>query len=133
MGFAGQVFAARVAIGLAIPSPQALSQAGSVLVQGASRIYGALAIEQKRRQMESEGRLAKGLVSLRGIVTNQSAALNSMMEGAVEDTMKRLDQTTQGALSGMFKPPKEVRRLLWLILLKQLKLICPELIFLGVE
>ena len=39
MGVAGQIFAARVAIGLAIPSPRALSETGGVLSKGISAIY----------------------------------------------------------------------------------------------
>ena len=38
MGFAGQVFAARVAIGLAVPSPQALSKTGSMLARAITNI-----------------------------------------------------------------------------------------------
>ena len=34
MGFAGQVFAARVAVGLAMPSPKAFSQAGEIEFRG---------------------------------------------------------------------------------------------------
>ena len=42
MGFAGQIFAARVAVGLAVPSSQALSSAGQTLANGISGIYGQL-------------------------------------------------------------------------------------------
>ncbi|BCV02442.1 MAG: hypothetical protein CM15mV52_0980 [uncultured marine virus] len=48
MGFAGQVFAARVAIGLAVPSPKALSKTGSMLAQGVKGIH-------KRIQMAAKG------------------------------------------------------------------------------
>ena len=49
MGFAGQVFAARVAIGLAVPSPQALSKTGSMLARAITNI-------QKRIEMARGGR-----------------------------------------------------------------------------
>ena len=42
MGFAGQLFAARVAIGLAIPSPQALSKAGQQLATGIAGMMNAI-------------------------------------------------------------------------------------------
>ena len=44
MGFAGQVFAARVAIGLAVPSPQAMQQAGGLLSTGAASIFEKIAL-----------------------------------------------------------------------------------------
>ena len=47
MGFAGQVFAARMAVGLAVPSAGALSRTGSMLAKGASGIYSALAAKRK--------------------------------------------------------------------------------------
>ena len=42
MGFAGQVFAARVAVGLAMPSPKAFSQAGAMIGGFASKMYNSL-------------------------------------------------------------------------------------------
>ena len=42
MGFAGQIFAARVAVGLAMPSPSAMSQAGAVVGGFASKMYQSL-------------------------------------------------------------------------------------------
>ena len=42
MGFAGQVFAARVAVGLALPSPKAFSQAGQMIGGFASKMYANL-------------------------------------------------------------------------------------------
>ena len=42
MGFAGQVFAARVAVGLAIPTPQAFSEAGKQIGEFSSKLYHRL-------------------------------------------------------------------------------------------
>ena len=39
MGFAGQVFAARVAIGLAVPSRKSLTATGQVLAAGVKAIH----------------------------------------------------------------------------------------------
>ena len=44
MGFAGQVFEARVAIGLAIPSAQAMQETGGMLAKGAENIYERLGL-----------------------------------------------------------------------------------------
>ena len=38
MGFAGQIFAARVAVGLALPSPSAFSEAGQMVGGFAAKI-----------------------------------------------------------------------------------------------
>ena len=51
MGFAGQLFAARVAIGLAIPSPQALSKAGQQLATGIAGMMNAIDRAKERRGM----------------------------------------------------------------------------------
>ena len=58
MGFAGQVFAARVAIGLAMPSPRALTQAGSVLARFTGGVYKKLNQEQTKAAQDRL-RLAK--------------------------------------------------------------------------
>ena len=42
MGFAGQIFAARVAVGLAMPSPRAFSEAGASIGGFASKMYNQL-------------------------------------------------------------------------------------------
>ena len=39
MGFAGQVFAARVAVGLAVPSQQSLNKAGGLIANAVGGIY----------------------------------------------------------------------------------------------
>ena len=58
MGFAGQVFAARVAIGLAMPSPRALTQAGSALANFSGKVYKSLN-QQATRAASDRLRLAK--------------------------------------------------------------------------
>jgi len=54
MGFAGQVFAARVAIGLAVPSPQALSKTGGMLAQGVSNIAQQVRLAQNKHGLNKE-------------------------------------------------------------------------------
>ena len=55
MGFAGQIFAARVAVGLAVPSSQALSSAGQTLANGISGIYGQLNKKRVEAAKQREG------------------------------------------------------------------------------
>ena len=52
MGFAGQVFAARIAVGLAVPSAGALNRTGGVLAKAAGGIYSALAGKRKAAAAE---------------------------------------------------------------------------------
>ena len=54
MGFAGQVFSARVAIGLAVPSPQALSKTGGMLAQGISNIAQQVRLAQNKHGLNKQ-------------------------------------------------------------------------------
>ena len=71
MGFAGQLFAARVAIGLAVPSPQAMSKAGGELAKGIEDIY-------------KQAQLAKNRGGLNSDYSAQLARLNSKSSGAMD-------------------------------------------------
>ena len=55
MGFAGQVFAAKMAVGLAVPSAGALSRTGSLLAKGAAGIYNSL---NSQRKSQAQKRVA---------------------------------------------------------------------------
>ena len=46
MGFAGQVFAARVAVGLALPTPSQLESSGGMIANFANKLYGRLRSQQ---------------------------------------------------------------------------------------
>ena len=43
----GQLFATRIAVGLAVPSPQALNKTGGMLARGVANIHSR--VEQARR------------------------------------------------------------------------------------
>jgi hypothetical protein len=58
MGFAGQVFAARVAIGLAMPSKQAMGQASQIIGAGAAALYkkmNGMQVQQAKKRTKEEG------------------------------------------------------------------------------
>ena len=94
MGFAGQVFAARVAIGLAFPSQSAMSEASQVVGSGAAKLYKKLnsqavrAASQKRKLAEQEMAniekkakkhqegLSKGLTQAKGKFTASMSKMN---------------------------------------------------------
>ena len=68
MGVAGQIFAARVAIGLAIPSPKALQETGGILEKGLQSIYGRLNAQrvnaQKNRVSQAKNELKEAQAAL---------------------------------------------------------------------
>ena len=92
MGFAGQVFAARVAVGLAMPSPKAFSQAGQVIGGFASKMY-------KKLNKESMGSARANLASQQ---KNLDAAQNKL-KNHVKNQGSFIDAGTRGQLSKIKK------------------------------
>jgi len=88
MGFAGQVFAARVAVGLAMPSPKAFSQAGSMIGGFASKMYANLDKKSmgaaKKQLASAEANLAKARSGLASHSKQQDAALTNSAKGSVD-------------------------------------------------
>ena len=95
MGVAGQIFAARVAIGLAIPSPKALSQTGNMLGNFSSKMYKRLnsqhlkAAQERSSQAESE-------------LKSANARLANFADKANRDLMKSAQQSINKT-NAMFK------------------------------
>ena len=102
MGFAGQVFAARVAIGLAVPSPQAMQQSSGVIFQGVENMYSRLAMLKKRNAMSSEGRLKEEFQGLQRITMNSAKLMNDTLAQGVVSSIKRMDAATGKSLSSSF-------------------------------
>ena len=77
MGFAGQVFAARVAVGLAMPSPKAFSKAGQAIGGFASKMYSRLnktSMQSASRNLETQKKnLAGANSALQSHVKKQSS------------------------------------------------------------
>ena len=69
----GQLFATRIAIGLAVPSPQALQKTGGILAQGIQRIVA---------QAQHAG---GGRTGVKGKYLQQLQAIN---EGTINSTKK---------------------------------------------
>jgi TP901 family phage tail tape measure protein len=107
MGFAGQIFAARVAVGLATPSPQALSDAGKTLATGVEAIYGKLnqkkvkAAKDREKAANEELSAAKSNLSkFRGDEASKLAKETSDQIAQVEFIGKRMKQAVQASTSG---------------------------------
>ena len=81
MGFAGQIFAARVAVGLAVPSPKAMQAQGGLLAKGIESMYKRTnsvalnAMKQRAAETKAAAESASaGVVSAQATVNNQLTA-----------------------------------------------------------
>ena len=101
MGFAGQVFAARVAVGLAIPSPAAFSSAGEAIGKFASGMYKDLqqqniAQAQKNTQVAASN-MQKARNRLSTHIKKQDKEILSQAEDSINSLTskyKEMGQTT---------------------------------------
>ena len=115
MGFAGQIFAARVAVGLAVPSSQALSSAGQTLASGIEGIYGRLnksrVAAAKQRQSEAEQEMNQSAKALETFRANAGSRLRSSSASyladldknskAVSNSVRNSAMSAKGLMSSM--------------------------------
>ena len=115
MGFAGQIFAARVAVGLAVPSSQALSSAGQTLANGVGAIYGRLNKKRveaaKLRQSQAEQEMNKSQSDLERFRANAGSRLRSSAQSyladldknskAVSNSVKNSAMSAKGLMASM--------------------------------
>jgi len=103
MGFAGQVFAARVAVGLALPSPKAFSQAGSMIGGFASKMYNSLnkkSVQAAQKQLgTAKANLEKAKKNLQSHSKSQDAFLTNAAAGAVGRLNKAYGGLAKSAVS----------------------------------
>jgi TP901 family phage tail tape measure protein len=97
MGFAGQVFAARVAIGLAMPSKQAMGQASQIIGAGAAALYkkmnGMQVQQAKKRTKQTETELN----AVRSKIENHRKNLQSQMLQGQKKFEASMNKTNMGA------------------------------------
>jgi len=101
MGFAGQVFAARVAIGLAVPSPQAMQQAGGLLSTGAAGIFEKIALMRQQASAKNRGIALSEQQKSAGLFQSNLKRTNALMQGEVARGLKNL-QDSGRAVAGSF-------------------------------
>jgi TP901 family phage tail tape measure protein len=101
MGFAGQVFAARVAIGLAVPSPQAMQQAGGLLSTGAASIFQKIALMREQASAKNRGIALSEQQKSAGLFQSNLKQTNALMQGEVARGLKNL-QDSGRAVAGSF-------------------------------
>ena len=105
MGMMGQLFATRIAIGMAVPSPQALNKTGGMLARGIAGIH---------RQVESAKRARKGtlgsyqaeLDNLNSTTLSSTAKLNNEINVHLKRSLDKMNQTTNNALGKSFANTK---------------------------
>ena len=99
MGFAGQVFAARVAVGLAMPSPKAFSQAGATIGGFASKMYNNLNQKGTQAAKKNLQTAEQNLANARSKLESHNKTQQEALERGAKQSVKRL----QGAYKDLGK------------------------------
>ena len=97
MGFAGQVFAARVAIGLAFPSKQAMGQASQIIGAGAAALYKKMNTMQSKAAGERRRAAEKDLSDMQQRIEKHRNSLQSKLTAGQAKFTKSLKQSNLGA------------------------------------
>ena len=87
MGFAGQVFAARVAIGLAVPSPQAMQEAGGMLSQGAASVFQKMAMMRQQASAKNRGLAVQEMSKTQQLMMGNLQQSNQLMNAEIENCL----------------------------------------------
>ena len=98
----GQLFATRIAIGLAVPSPQALNKTGGVLARGIQNIH--MQVQQARRaQTGALGSYQAELNNLNKATLTSTQKLHNEVNVGLKRSLSKMDQTTNQSLGKSFK------------------------------
>ena len=97
MGFAGQVFAARVAIGLAMPSKQAMGQASQIIGAGAAALYKKMNSMQVQQAKKRTKQTETELNAVRSKIENHRKNLQSQMLQGQKKFEASMNKTNMGA------------------------------------
>ena len=97
----GQLFATRIAIGLAVPSPQALNKTGGVLARGIQNIHTQ--VQQARRaQAGALGSYQAELDNLNKATLSSTQRLHNEVNVGLKRSLSKMDQTTNKSLGKSF-------------------------------
>ena len=92
MGFAGQVFAARVAVGLAMPSPKAFSQAGAMIGGFASKMYNKLNQQGSQAAQKNLKTAQQNLSQAKSAMSAHVGQQNSFLDQSAKKAVSRLQK-----------------------------------------
>ena len=104
MGFAGQLFAARVAIGLAVPSPTAMTKAGGAIAKGIADIYKQAELAKNRGGLQSSYKVK--LDNLNRTSTTAAEKMNNEIAVRLERNLERLNNSTGRSIGRSFDAVK---------------------------
>ena len=96
MGFAGQVFAARVAIGLAVPSPQAMSKTGGLLARGVAEIAKQVELARNRHGLGSKYKAQ--LDQMNATTMSSSDKINNEITIRVARHLNKMNTLVEGSV-----------------------------------
>ena len=101
----GQLFATRIAVGLAVPSPQALNKTGGMLARGIAGIHSQ--VQQARRARAGTlGSFQAELDNLNAATLSSTAKLNNEINVSLKRSLTKMNQSTNNALSKSFADTK---------------------------
>jgi TP901 family phage tail tape measure protein len=102
MGFAGQVFAARVAIGLAVPSPKAMQEAGGILSTGAGGIFQKIALMRQQASAKNRGVAVAEQTKTNQIFQSNLKQSNNLMNAEIAKSLQNLSKSGRD-IEGSFR------------------------------
>jgi TP901 family phage tail tape measure protein len=107
MGFAGQVFAARVAIGLAFPSKQAMGQASQIIGAGAAALHKKMNSSSVKAATARKQHLEKELTKLEALTAKHSASLDGKLSKQRQKFVNSVGRMNIGAKVSASKTKSE--------------------------
>ena len=87
MGFAGQVFAARVAVGLALPTPSQLESSGGMIAGFANKMYRRLRSQQLDNAKQGLKNSQQQLADAQNVLSAAQASNKSKLASAAKDSI----------------------------------------------
>ena len=105
MSMTGQLFATRIAIGLAVPSPQALQKTGGMLAKGIQRIV-AQAQAAGGGGTGVEGKYLQDLRTINSMTISSTKKMNEEMKALLKQNLSQMDQTAGSQIGKSFNRVK---------------------------
>lgn len=109
MGVAGQIFAARVAIGLAVPSPKALSQTGQMLGNFSSKMYKKLNNQHLQAAQERSNITTKELQSANARISEFQKRSQSELMQSAQRSLNRSNKMFSGEVAQSGRQIQQVK------------------------
>ena len=109
MGVAGQIFAARVAIGLAVPSPKALSQTGQMLGNFSSKMYKKLNSQHLEAAKDRSKITTQELQSANAKVSQFQKRSQSELMSSAQRSLNRSNKMFSGQVANSSRQVQQIK------------------------